>query len=391
MIERRNRFKLPRGSAAMLAGAAASCATATMAGAVVSRATATKAGAAALAVVLTLAGCGGHEHEDAHGAPVPVTVQVLAARAEADVVEAVGTLRAGREATLSGKVMGTVTEIRKRAGDPVRAGEVLVVIDSRDVAGQIVQAEGALAQATAAATLAETNYRRFEQLHQRGAASSLELDQARYQYETALGAVKQAQGAVATASSYQAYAQIPAPFSGRVVDRLCEEGDLASPGRPLLKIEDTGRLRLYASLEASRAGAAEVGKEVEVLVPELAGRAVRGTITEFTPSADPATRTILVKIDLAEDPGLRAGLFGRARIPMGERTVLRVPAEAVVRRGGVTGVFVADGGRAAFRMVTLAGDGALDPEVVAGLNPGDAVVVAPPATLAIGARLEVRP
>lgn len=341
--------------------------------------------------VLVGAACGRPEERRAEPATVSVRTAVLTTTTEASTAEAIGTLRAAREATLAGKVMGTVTEIRKRSGDPVRAGEVLIVIDSRDVAGQVIQAEGALAQATAAATLAEANFHRFEQLLQRGAASQLELDQARYQHETAQGAVKQAEGAVATAGSYQAYARIPAPFDGRVVDRLCEVGDLAAPGRPLLKMEDVGHLRLFAALEASRAATAIVGTTVQVRVPELGPGSYAGTISEVTPAADPATRSILLKIDLAGDPSLRAGLFGRALIPGGERRVVRLPAAAVVRRGGMTGAFVVEDARAVLRMVTLSEDDPERPEVLSGLAAGDSVVLDPPAGLEIGSRLEVRP
>lgn len=349
-------------------------------------------GLAALSALGSLAGlgCGKPAEHRAEPPIVVVRTVALAAMPEVATAEAIGTLRAAREATIAGKVMGTVTEIRKRAGDPVRAGEVLIVIDSRDLAGQVIQAEGALAQAKAAATLAVTNFHRFEQLFQRGAASQLELDQARYQYETAQGAVKQAEGAVATAGSYQAYARIPAPFDGRVVDRLCEEGDLAAPGRPLLKVEDTAHLRLFASLEASRAGAAVVGMQVKVMVSEVGAGYHTGTISEVTPTADPATRSVLVKIDLADDPTLRAGVFGRALIPTGERRVLRVPSAAVVRRGGMIGAFVNEDGRAAFRMVTLNEDDPQRPEVLSGLSAGDSVVLDPPAGLEIGSRLEVR-
>ncbi|MFN8180006.1 MAG: efflux RND transporter periplasmic adaptor subunit [bacterium] len=348
------------------------------------------AAALAASALLLVAGCAKHGGEAASELPaVSVTTEKAATLRETAFVEAVGTLKAGREATIAGKVMGTVTEIRQ-AGDVVHEGDILVVVDSRDVAGQVAQAEGALAQAKAAAVLAETNFHRFEQLHERSAASTLELDQARYQFDSASGAVKQAEGAVAAARSVQTYARIPAPFSGRVVDRMCEPGDLASPGRPLLKIEDTKHVRLIASLEASRAGAAVVGKTVEVRVPELGDARFAGTIREVTPGADAATRSVLVKIDLAEDATLRSGLFGRALLASGERDVLRVPASAVVRRGSFASVFVDVDGRAALRMVTLADDGADRPEVLSGLSAGDVVVVNPPATLEIGTRLEAR-
>lgn len=343
-----------------------------------------------ISIALLSTGCGHQEEKHAEAAPVPVRVAALQPARESGSVEAVGTLRAAREATIAGKVMGTVVEIRKRAGDAVRQGEILLVIDSRDVAGQVAQAEGALAQARAAAVLAETNFKRFEQLHARGAASQLELDQARYQHETALGAVRQAEGAVATATSYQAYARIPAPFAGRVVDQLCEEGDLAAPGRPLMKLEDSSNLRLFASLEASRAEAAVIGARVAVIVPSQPGRSIPGTIAEVTPAADPATRSILVKVDLEPDPALKAGVFGRALLPLGEREVLRVPAAAVVRRGGMTGVFVAEGGRAMFRMVVLDDDRPEAPAVISGLSGGESIVLDPPAALQVGSRVEVR-
>jgi RND family efflux transporter MFP subunit len=338
-----------------------------------------------------LPGCAEHEAERRAPAAARVRTEEVVARTETATAEAVGTLRATREATISGKVMGTVIEIRKNAGDPVREGEILLVIDSRDVKGQVMQAEGALAQARAASALAETNFRRFEQLLARGAASPLELDQARYQYETARGAVQQAEGAVSTASSYKAYAEIPAPFSGRVVDRFCEVGDMASPGRPIMKIEDPRKLRLYASLDGTRAAAAQVGAPVEVQVPAIENRIFHGVVAEVVPTADPMTRSILVKIDVEESAELRAGLFGRARLPLGQRTALRVPRGAVVQRGGVTGVFVAEGGKAILRMVSLEEDRPENPLVLSGLKSGDRVILDPPAEMEVGAPVEARP
>ncbi len=347
-------------------------------------------GAAAALLFALLAGCGKHETELDAGPPVAVTTSRLATLTEAATVEATGTLHAAREATLASKVMGSVTEIRKHAGDSVREGELLLVIDSRDVTGQIAQARGALAQAQAAAALAETNYRRFQELSTRGAASQLELDQARFHHETAAGAVEQAKGAVATASSYEAYARIAAPFSGRVVNQLCEVGDLAGPGQPLMKVEDGSYLRLFASLDASRAAAAAVGGRIEVRVPDAGAGSFPGTLREATPAADPATRSILVKIDLDPHPALRAGLYGRALLPLGERQVLRVPRAAVLRRGSFPGVFVVENGRAVFRMVTLDETGAADPEVLSGLAAGDVVILNPPSTLTVDAPVEVR-
>ena len=387
-------------------------------------------GTLALAASPSLPGCGDGERSFPDPAPVPVRTTTLVPAQTVATVVATGSLHGTREAVLAAKVMGTVLEIRKRAGDPVRRGEILIRLDDREVSGQIGQAEGALAQAQAAAALAAANFTRFEQLFARGAASQLELDQARYQYDTTRGAVRQAESAVAAASSYRAYADIPAPFDGRVVDRMCEVGDLAAPGRPLLQIEDARRVRLHVTLGEGKAGAARVGAPVRVIVPALE-RVLEGTVAEVVPAVDPATRSLLVKIDLPADPELRSGLYARAELAAGTRSALVLPRSALVERGGLNGVFVVQEGRATFRLVEVsdpttgnppsseavpggpkpgmppsggAAPGCPEPgalqsgappsnaavlEVLSGLSGGEQVVLEPPATLTEGAPVEV--
>lgn len=343
----------------------------------------------AATVVLAAAGCGGAEEAREQEPTIRVTTLQLQPTRTARILEGIGTLHSVREAVLASKVMGTVQEIRKAAGETVQEGEVLLRIDAREVEGQVSQAQGALAQARAAASLAEANHRRFERLHERGSASGIERDQARYQFETARGAVEQAEGALQQARSYVSYAEIAAPFSGRVVDRLADIGDLAAPGRPLMRIEGTAGQRLHASFSADRAGAVRVGDPVSVSIPSLGGKRFAGTVAEVVPTIDPATRSFLVKIDLEEDPALRSGLFGRAAVEVGSEETLVLPASALRIRGGMTGLFVAEDGRAAFRLVA-----ASEPEegrvrVLAGLSPGDEIIVDPPATLEVGASIEV--
>ncbi|HET6348567.1 MAG TPA: efflux RND transporter periplasmic adaptor subunit [Candidatus Krumholzibacteria bacterium] len=340
-----------------------------------------------------LAGCQ-HKPEThaSSSAPVAVQSEVVEAGPMARTVEAGGSLHGAREAVLAAKVMASIREIRKLAGEPVKKGDVLIVLDDREVAGNIGQAEGALAQAEAAASLAESNYKRYQLLFERGSASQLELDQARFAHESAQGAVKQARAATQTADSYQSYALIPAPFDGRVVDRMAEVGDLAAPGHPLMRVEDARRLRLHVSLSENETGTATVGDSVRVDVPSVPGRTWTGTVAEVVPAVDPATRTTLVKIDLPEDAALRSGMFARARFTVGKRDALRVPRSSVVERGGMDGVFLVEDGKASFRLVQLAGDGVGEHvEVLSGLRPGDRVILAPAATLAEGSAVEVQP
>jgi RND family efflux transporter MFP subunit len=343
-----------------------------------------------LTIALLAGGCG---HETARrnaAAPIQVRTAIVAASEGARVIDAVGSLRAASEAVLSGKMMGSVLEIRKEAGDLIRRGEILLVIDGRDVSGQIEQAQGSLAQARAAMVLAETNLKRFEQLHGRGSASQLELDQARYQFETTKGAVQQAEGAVATAGSYKAYAEIAAPFDGRVVDRMCDVGDLATPGRPLMKVENGSRMRLFVSLPESDVGLAIRGGSVAVEVPSLGGPILEGQVADIVPAADPMTRTFLVKIDLPENPALRSGFYARALFRGAPRQAIRLPRAAILARGGLTGVFAVEGDRATFRLITVAESPGDSVEVLSGLREGVRIILSPPAMLEEGSPIEVQ-
>ena len=177
---------------------------------------------------------------------LPVSARIV--RVEAVTVpqgaELYGTVEAERTAAVSSRVMATVTAVLVKPGDPVRAGQVLVEIDPATARGQEAQARGALAQAQAALALAERNFERFQTLAAKGAASQLELDVARMQYEQAKGAVTQGEGAVEAAASVARESRVVAPFDGRVAAKLVEVGDLAAPGRPLVMVESAAGRRL---------------------------------------------------------------------------------------------------------------------------------------------------
>jgi len=166
-----------------------------------------------------------------------VQVEPIVPNGDGAFFETVGRVKNQRESTLASKVMGTVKSLKVKAGDKVKRGQLLVRIDEKDVAGQVQQASGALAQAKAAFSIAKTNRERFEQLKLTGSASQAELDKAKFDYQTAEGAVKQASGAYATASSYLDEARLLAPFDGTVVDTMIEQGEMVAPGRPLVRVE----------------------------------------------------------------------------------------------------------------------------------------------------------
>lgn len=348
-----------------------------------------------LLVLIGVAGCAG-QHESKPEAMKDQTVSARLAAVETVsapvTIELPGTVEADRTAAVSSRVMATVTAVHVRAGDPVRRGQVLVEIDPQTAAGQVAQARGGLAQAEAGLALAERNYQRFQALAATEAASQLELDLAKSQYEQAKGAVQQARGAVSAASSVAAESRVVAPFDGRVTARLVEAGDLAAPGRPLVQIESGSAHRLAVAVPESilaKAGLT-LGTAVPVSIDARPGLGrFGGTIAELSPGADPVSHSFLVKIGLgkAEAP---SGSTGRAYLPTGERSTVAVPADAVLRQGGATLVVVKDAdGRAVSRIVTLGSDlGGGRIEVLSGLTGGETVLVGLAAAPPLGARVE---
>jgi RND family efflux transporter MFP subunit len=339
--------------------------------------------------------CGGSHDVESESTQRTINASVATVeRIEAtQEVEVFGTVEAEQTAAISVRVMAMVTTVRVKAGDEVKKGQLLLEIDPQASEGQLSQARGGLGQAEAGLALAERNYERFQALAESNAASELELDMARMQYEQAKAAVEQAQGAVSSASSVAGDSRVVAPFSGRVGRKMVEVGDLAAPGRPLLVIESKAGRRLVVSIPESLMAQAdlEFGDELRVGIDSQSDLTeMTGTVVEIPPGADPASHSFQVKLGL-NAPELPSGATGRAFIPTEERTLVAVPAGAVLRRGGIEMVVVrTDEGLASTRVVTVGRElpgGRL--EILSGLTGGESVLLDLAAPPAAGTRVEV--
>ncbi|MCA2968242.1 MAG: efflux RND transporter periplasmic adaptor subunit [Acidobacteriaceae bacterium] len=373
-------------------------------------------------ILVALSGCGGkHAPETTKTAPaakLPVTVTPLTMSEWPDGFEAVGTVAARTVTTVAGRVMGTVMEVRVRAGDRVAAGQTLVTVDARDLEaaqrqaqagldeakGAIPDAESAIAAAQAQLDLARSTLRRMKELYEKRSLSAQEFDEfnARVKVQEAAVAmararrrqiddkIRQAEQAVQQSQIARGYAEIKAPFAGLVLARRVEPGALSAPGVPLVDVEQTGNYRLEAIVEESRLGAVKQGAMTTVTVDAIA-TPFTGRVVEIAPAVDPGSRAFVARIDLPANPALRGGLFGRARFSTGTRQVLAVPRAAVETQGQLQSVMVEEGGVARARLVSLGAAREDTVEVLSGLRAGDRLILPRPAGLIDGAPVEVRP
>lgn len=294
------------------------------------------------------------------------------------VEEAVGTLKASSRTILSSKVLATIESMNVTAGDVVTPGQVLVTLDGREFQTRLDQARQALDSATASNQLAQSNYDRAQALMQQKAISRAELDQASRDVQVARAEQARARETIAEAEVMLSYTTITAPKGGRIVDRLAEPGDVARPGEPLLVLYDATSLRLEAPVMEHLAVSLRPGDLLKVYVDALESE-VSATIDEIVPQADAPSRTFLVKASLPQSEDLYEGMFGRLRIPSGERKHLCLNMDALIRIGQLEFVDVVhEDGIIERRMVKTGQIGMPGrQEVLSGIAAGERVVLQP--------------
>ncbi len=271
-------------------------------------------------------------------------------------------LAAARHAVLSTRLSASVRSVHVEEGARVAAGQLLVSLSDDDIRAQLAAAETALLGA-------EANERRFAALAAQRAATASELEMAQSQRS-------QAAAAVAAARSSLGYAAIRAPFAGIVQARRVDAGDLVGPGQPLVELEGA-ELELQASLSEEEAASLAIGEELRFRAADREGRA---RITALSPGGDPLShRRSLRALVLGGAGAMRSGSFARLELPAGKATPADawVPRSALVQRGDLTGVFVAEGGRANLRWVALGEPIGDRVPVRAGLSPSEPVIDAP--------------
>jgi len=373
----------------------------------------------AVAVAMSVAGCGKNHTQNAVAAaePIPhVSIAKVSRTSLADNYEATGTVTAKSTTQVSANLMGRVNSIRVSEGDTVSKGQVLVEIDDRDAEARVEKAQAGLREAQASLVeidnsttaanasvetaeankqLADVTFTRYKELYGRRSVSGQEFDEALSRTNVATSElerakanvqtivskkaqiaarIEQARADIANAKVYASYSRIVSPVSGVIVKKFVEPGAMASPGVPLLSIEDNSQYRLEATVGESHSQLVHIRDRVNVRIDALGTDEIVGIVAEILPTSDAASRSYTVKIDLPAIAELRTGLYGLVQFRRLEKETIGIPGTAIVQRGQLTGVYlVGPDGTVNFRIVTTGktSDGMV--EVLSGLNEGDEV------------------
>ncbi|MFH2125367.1 MAG: efflux RND transporter periplasmic adaptor subunit [Pseudomonadota bacterium] len=288
--------------------------------------------------------------------------------------QAVGTLRPVSEIRVEARVPGRILSLKAEPGQMVKENQVLVVLDGREYQARLEQARQALVETKAVVQRANSEHQRIKRLLEGQAATQRQMEQAIEGLERALAQEAQAKRQVEQASLALGYTRVSAPVAGRVLKRLAEPGDLALPGRPLLLMEAGRGLRLEALVPERLVGRVRPGQELTVELPAQ-GKRLAAKVEHIVPSADPATRSFLVKANLPHAPELFAGMYGRLLIPMGSRPAVLIPAKAIQMVGQLEMVTIKQDGLWQRVMVTTGRSQGDTVEVLSGLKGGEELLI----------------
>lgn len=313
-------------------------------------------------------------------------VQVPTAAAQVRAVgagfELDGVVEPVKQSTVSAQASGRLASLLVKAGDPVRAGQVLATIDDREAQTGVQRSQAQVAQAQAELRNAQAQFERTRELQAKGFISAAALDTADAQLKSAQAARDQASAGATQSALAQGFTRVSAPFDGWVLQTHTEAGDLAVPGKPVLTLYAPLPLRAVVQVPVSRSGVAQAANSIEVALPGVGGALqwIRPVSRTSVPTADAVSQTIEWRLELPSEAAkaLLPGQQVRVRFAAGQQERMVVPAAAVLRRGELTAVYVVSGSGFVLKAVRLGADqGAAGVEVLAGLQAGDRVALDP--------------
>src|SRR5437660_9603491 len=322
---------------------------------------------ALIAIVITI-GIGGavalraakKAQDDAKAPPValqfsPTDLAYLKAVPLARWLPVSGTLQPIRQAVVKARVTGDVREVTAREGETVRAGQLLVRIDTADLDSKLIDRVGALESAKAQLALAEKTRTMNTRLLNDKFISQNAFDNAESSFSVAQGSVKSMEAQVQLARNALKDAVATAPLSGIVAKRHVQPGEKVAVESPLVTVVDLKELEVQALIPAIDVPELKIGMPVELNVDGYGERRFTGRIERINPSTEPGTRALLVYVGLPNpDALLKSGMFATGRIALAASSPApTLPLTAVRSEAGQTFAWVIDKGKLARRIVML--------------------------------------
>ncbi len=278
-----------------------------------------------------------------------------------------GTLKAVQTALVKARVPGELQGLTVREGDAVQAGQVLARIDSSDHADRLRQAEQQASAAQAQVAIAQRQYDNNAALVQRGFISQTALDTSLSNLNAAQATWRAARAGAEVARKSVSDTVVRAPITGQIARRVAQPGERVVPEAPIVEIVDLRQLEVEAALSPADSVAVRVGQNATLHIEGVA-QPVTATVARINPSAQAGSRSVLVYLTVAPQPGLRQGLFAQGELATARLQALAVPLDAVRTDKPTPYVQVAADGHIAHQPVRTGARGAVDGQLWAAVE-----------------------
>ncbi|TWF34975.1 RND family efflux transporter MFP subunit [Chitinophaga polysaccharea] len=351
--------------------------------------------------LLTMSACSSNDKKGSQ-ASADTAILVTVSQPATDGQEGLnvsGRIEAGQTANISTRIMGYITRLNVKVGDPVSKGQLLVTIGNDDILAKRAQADAMIAEAEAGYSSAQKDYERFNNLYKQQSASAKELDNITLQYNSAksrLDAAKQMRNEINATLSYT---NLVAPFSGTVTQKLMDAGSMASPGMPILTIEQSGSYQVSAVVPENSISQVSQGAEVTVSV-SAANKVIKGTVTQINQSSQFTGGQYLIKVRIpdSEKQGLLSGMYANILIPVKQspqntagNDQVMVPLSCIEYKDQLTGLYtIGNNNTALLRWVRLGKTVGSQVEVLSGLAANEQFITSADGRLFNGATVKIK-
>jgi RND family efflux transporter MFP subunit len=310
-----------------------------------------------------------------------------------------GQIEASQTVNISTRMMGFITAITVKVGDHVNKGQLLVRISNDDIKAKRAQTDAMVSEAEAALNSAKKDLDRFNNLFKQQSASAKELDNINLQYSSAMSRLEAAKQMRNEVNAMMSYSELVAPFSGNVSAKMMDAGSMASPGMPILTIEQAGVLQVSAAVPENSIQQLQLGSVANVQIQSIE-KTFQSSVSQINPSSQFTGGQFIVKIKIPESAqkGIYAGMYANISIPIKNSTVktsepdaILIPASAIEYKNQLTGLYtISANNHALLRWVRLGKTFGDKVEVLSGLEKSESFIISAEGKLFNGASIKTK-
>ncbi|MGL1887466.1 MAG: efflux RND transporter periplasmic adaptor subunit [Reichenbachiella sp.] len=341
-------------------------------------------------LLFAMASCGRKEQAKLPEAtPVKVTAEAFSLTDVKESFQYSGKVRSDKQTVLSTKLLGHVQKVLVDEGEKVSKGQLVIQIKSKGVESKLAAARAGRQEAVAGQVNLKKNFDRINSLFEKGSATQRELDDITTNLNMANARVESVNQNIEELKELLTYANLKSPIDGFVSKKYINEGDMASPGEPILALESLDLLKIDLNVPAFEIAIFNEGDKVSVNFNSLE-ESFEGVVSRLIPSTASGTQFKVSIIISGSSKVIKPGMIGKVQLYKKSTQKMIIDSKYIHRKGQLQGVYLVNTqGQAMLRWLRLGEAHGSGFEVLSGLDQGELVITSTESKLSNGQKVEV--